>query len=116
VAHGAGVFGVHTLESDSEALGDILVVKAFPESDVSTCVCAPDRTPLHVSRAIPKRDKYLMRERRRPSGILYDWRNIAISNNVGGVKQVLSTLLHALGEERHFALVVGLRFSNLGSL
>jgi hypothetical protein len=25
-------------------------------------------------------------------------------------------LLHALGEERHFALVDGLRFSNLGSV
>jgi len=29
---------------------------------------------------------------------------------------VLSTLLYALREERHFALVVGLRVSNLGSL
>ncbi len=35
---------------------------------------------------------------------------IAISNNVGGVKHFSSTLLHALGEERHFALVGGLRF------
>ena len=34
----------------------------------------------------------------------------AISNNVGGVKHFLSTLLHALEEERHFALVGGLRF------
>ncbi len=38
------------------------------------------------------------------------WRKIAISNNVGGVKRFLSTLLHALKEERHFALVGGLRF------
>jgi hypothetical protein len=38
------------------------------------------------------------------------WRNIAISNNVGGVKHFLSTLQHALEEERHFALVGGLRF------
>jgi len=44
------------------------------------------------------------------------WRNIPISNNVGGVKQFASTLLYALVEERHFALVEGLRFSNLGSL
>jgi len=40
-----------------------------------------------------------------------NWRYIAISNNVGGVKHFLSTRLHALEEERHFALVVGLRFS-----
>jgi hypothetical protein len=32
------------------------------------------------------------------------------------VKQFSSTLLYALIEERHFALVVGLRVSNLGSL
>jgi hypothetical protein len=32
------------------------------------------------------------------------------------VKQYLGTLLYALGEERHFALVEGLRVSNLGSL
>ena len=32
-----------------------------------------------------------------------------------GVKQFSSTLLYALIEERHFALSVGLRFSNLGS-
>jgi hypothetical protein len=37
-------------------------------------------------------------------------RKIAISNNVGGVKHFLSALRHALGEERHFALVDGLRF------
>ena len=35
---------------------------------------------------------------------------IPISNNVGGVEAFLSTLLHALEEERHFALVGGLRF------
>jgi hypothetical protein len=35
---------------------------------------------------------------------------IAISNNVGGVKQFSSTLQHALEEERHFALMGGLRF------
>ena len=39
--------------------------------------------------------------------------NIAISNNVGGVKHFLSALRHALGEERHFALVDGLRFPTL---
>ncbi len=39
-----------------------------------------------------------------------------ISNNVGTVKHDLRTLLHALEEERHFALSVGLRVSNLGSL
>ena len=32
------------------------------------------------------------------------------------VKQYLGTLPRALEEERHFALVVGLRVSNLGSL
>jgi len=32
------------------------------------------------------------------------------------VKQYLGTLLRALEEERHFALVDGLRFSNRGSL
>jgi hypothetical protein len=37
---------------------------------------------------------------------------IAISNKVGGVKHFLSTLLDALEEERHFALVGGLRFPN----
>ena len=30
---------------------------------------------------------------------------IAVSNNVGGVKHFSSILLHALEEERHFALV-----------
>ena len=43
-------------------------------------------------------------------------RKISISDNVGGVKQFSSTLQHALGEERHFALVDGSRRSNLGSL
>jgi hypothetical protein len=33
-----------------------------------------------------------------------------------GVKQFSRTLLQALIEERHFALVDGLRISNLGSL
>jgi hypothetical protein len=28
-----------------------------------------------------------------------------VSDNVGGVKRFLSTLSHALGEERHFALL-----------
>jgi hypothetical protein len=37
------------------------------------------------------------------------WRNIAISNNVGGVKSYWSARRHALVKERHFALVVGLR-------
>src|SRR5215471_6071856 len=50
------------------------------------------------------------------------WRNIPISNNVGGVKQFLRTLLSALIEERHFALVDGFarfqpwaRFESSGS-
>jgi hypothetical protein len=34
----------------------------------------------------------------------------SISNNVGGVKQFSSALRHALGEERHFALVEGCAF------
>jgi len=34
-----------------------------------------------------------------------DWRKIAISNNVGGVKRVSGTLRRALENERHFALV-----------
>ncbi len=37
-----------------------------------------------------------------------------VSNNVGGVKQFSRTLLYALREERHSALVIGLRISNLG--
>jgi hypothetical protein len=44
------------------------------------------------------------------------WRNIAISNNVGGVNHFLGTQLRALEEERHFALVEGFALSNLGSL
>ncbi|MGD1216304.1 MAG: hypothetical protein ABR861_15095, partial [Terriglobales bacterium] len=43
-------------------------------------------------------------------------RKIAFSNNVGGVKHFANTPLHALGEERHFALVDGLRFPTIGSL
>jgi len=35
-----------------------------------------------------------------------------VSDNVGGVKQFSSTLQHALGEERHFALVDGFAFAN----
>ena len=41
---------------------------------------------------------------------------MSISNNVGGVKRFSSTRRHALGEERHFALVDALRFPTLGSL
>ncbi len=41
---------------------------------------------------------------------LGDWRNIPISNNVGGVKHFLSAQRHALKEERHFALVVRCAF------
>jgi hypothetical protein len=33
-----------------------------------------------------------------------------LSNNVGSVKHFSSTLQHALGEERHFALVEGLPY------
>src|SRR5438876_9772075 len=42
--------------------------------------------------------------------------DIAISNNVGGVKHCLSTLRPALGKERHFALADGFRFPTKGSL
>src|SRR6202795_3823251 len=41
---------------------------------------------------------------------------LPISNNVGGVKHNVRTRLRALVEERHFALVGGLRFPTLGSL
>ena len=34
-----------------------------------------------------------------------------VSDNVGGVKQFLSTLQHALVEERHFALVEAFAFA-----
>jgi hypothetical protein len=34
-----------------------------------------------------------------------------LSDNVGGVKQFLSTLQHALVEERHFALVEAFAFA-----
>jgi hypothetical protein len=37
-------------------------------------------------------------------------REIPISNNVGGVKHDLSTRRRALEQERHFALIDGLRF------
>ena len=36
--------------------------------------------------------------------------DMPISDNVGYVKHVLRTRRHALNEERHFALVDGLRF------
>jgi len=39
-----------------------------------------------------------------------DWQKIPISNNVGHVKHYVRTRLRALVEERHFALVDGLRF------
>ena len=39
-----------------------------------------------------------------------------LSDNVGDVKQFLSTLHHGLEQERHFALVDGLLFANHGSL
>jgi len=39
-----------------------------------------------------------------------------VSDNVGGVKQLLSTLQHALGEERHFALGAGVRSGDAASL
>jgi hypothetical protein len=38
-----------------------------------------------------------------------------VSDNVGGVKHFSSTRLHALGEERHFALVDGVAFPTVGS-
>jgi hypothetical protein len=34
-----------------------------------------------------------------------------LSDNVGGVKNFSSTLQHALGEERHFALVEAVAFA-----
>jgi hypothetical protein len=46
----------------------------------------------------------------------HSWRKIAISNNVGSVKRFLSAPEHALWKERHFALVVSLRFPTQGSL
>ncbi len=39
-----------------------------------------------------------------------------VSDNVGGVKHVATTLPHALEQERHFALADGLRFPIEGSL
>ena len=39
-----------------------------------------------------------------------------VSDNVGGVKHFLSARLHALREERHFALVDGVAFPSVGSL
>ena len=42
-------------------------------------------------------------------GVLDDCRKIPISNNVGTVKHSMSTQARALVEERHFALVDGLR-------
>src|ERR1039457_5160185 len=39
------------------------------------------------------------------------WRNIPISNNVGGVKHFSSTRRHVLAEERHFALVEAFAFA-----
>jgi hypothetical protein len=39
-----------------------------------------------------------------------------VSDNVGGVKRFLSTLWHALGEERHFALVEKSAVCNQGSV
>jgi hypothetical protein len=39
------------------------------------------------------------------------YEQIAVSDNVGGVKQFLSTLQHALVEERHFALVEAFAFA-----
>src|SRR5712691_6026270 len=46
------------------------------------------------------------------------WRQIPISDNVGGVKHFSSTLTHALRRARHFALVEGLAFcsTNQGPL
>ena len=43
------------------------------------------------------------------------WRNIAISNNVGGVKTFSSTLRRRLLVERHFALVEICQTNPLGS-
>jgi hypothetical protein len=43
-----------------------------------------------------------------PTGQLLKHR---VSDNVGGVKQFLSTLQHALVEERHFALVEAFAFA-----
>src|SRR5579884_541087 len=46
------------------------------------------------------------------AALLHNSRNMAISNDVGGVNHILSTRLRALREERHFALVVGFALSN----
>ncbi len=56
----------------------------------------PARSLLRVPRIVPIHHQH-------------SWRKIAISNNVGGVKRFSSTLRHALGEERHFALVEAMR-------
>ena len=55
-------------------------------------------------------DVVLPREARACDGLLPKNR---LSNNVGGVKHDVRTRLHALVEERHFALVDGLRFPTL---
>src|SRR5579859_1294390 len=80
-----------------------------------------------VARSFPSGDKLQLYEYAGAS-LIVSWgscsfcpvwgsnRKNAISNNVGGVKHFSSTLQHALVEERHFALVEGLRVSNLGSL
>jgi hypothetical protein len=51
-----------------------------------------------------------------PSDAADNWRKIAISNNVGGVKRFSGTLRRALENERHFALVGGLPRPTKGSL
>jgi hypothetical protein len=38
-----------------------------------------------------------------------------VSDNVGPCQALLSTLLHALKEERHFALIDGVAFPTVGS-
>jgi hypothetical protein len=81
--------------------------------------CSGHKVRRHIEVVEILRSRREVGERPRLRRILYEtesWHNIPISNNVGSVKHFLSALRHALEEERHFALVGGLRISNLGSL
>ena len=65
-----------------------------------------DRTPGNFEETCRHRVSILPQR----CGAEVSWRKIAISNNVGSVKNDVRTRLHALVEERHFALVDRLRF------
>jgi hypothetical protein len=70
-------------------------------------VCVPNGTPLMQGRDWAE---LLTRFRETSPSVAGSWRKIAVSNNVGHVKHYMRTPLRALVEERHFALVDGLRF------